>query len=188
MFWSFGRNDLDRTMAKNDLASLALRLALAGIFICVGIAKLRADWGTSWQVGTTTLVPGVQAAVAWCELIAGIALLLGFLTRLAALLLLAVQIGAVFTLAWHPEMLPRALDQESQIFNPAPGFWPFNYAIIAMCIAVLILGGGLFSVDFCLWRSFFGRRRYQAVETPAPLGGRFQSAPEAAPPTPGTGV
>jgi len=43
---------------------------------------------------------GTQMAVAWGELICGVSLLLGLLTRLSAVLMMVIQAGAIFTVTW----------------------------------------------------------------------------------------
>jgi len=78
----------------------------------------------------------IQIAVAWGELVGGIALVLGFLTRLAALGLVVIQVGAIYTATW-------AIG-----FSLAHGGgYEYNLALIAMCAAVFLLGGGIFSAD-----------------------------------------
>jgi uncharacterized membrane protein YphA (DoxX/SURF4 family) len=78
----------------------------------------------------------IQIAVAWGELAGGIALVIGFLTRLAALGLVVIQIGAVYTATW-------AIG-----FSLAHGGgYEYNLALIAMCASVFLLGGGALSMD-----------------------------------------
>jgi uncharacterized membrane protein YphA (DoxX/SURF4 family) len=101
--------------------------------------------------GMLHLVYSVQLLVAWGELVGGIALLLGLLTRLAALGLIVIQVGAISTVTWE------------QGFSAAGGAgYEYNLALIAMCLAVLAVGAGAWSLDGRLWR-----RRRAAVEKPA---------------------
>jgi uncharacterized membrane protein YphA (DoxX/SURF4 family) len=80
-----------------------------------------------------------QLAVAWGELLGGAALLLGFLTRLAALGLIVIQAGAIYTVTW------------ARGFSfAAGGGYEFNVAIAAMCVALVFLGGGKLALSYCL--------------------------------------
>jgi uncharacterized membrane protein YphA (DoxX/SURF4 family) len=82
----------------------------------------------------------VQYVVTWGELLGGAALILGLLTRLAALGLLVIQLGAIYFVT-----SPLGL-------SPAQGVgYEFNLCLVAMCLALVILGGGGWSVDHCLW-------------------------------------
>src|SRR5206468_552019 len=83
-------------LARYALAPLVLRLGLAVVFIFHGMQKVRA--GDSWGTGWNPEMPGaMQAAVAWGELLGGVAMALGFLTRLAALGLITIMVGAIVT-------------------------------------------------------------------------------------------
>jgi uncharacterized membrane protein YphA (DoxX/SURF4 family) len=87
-----------------------------------------------------------QLAVAWGELLGGIAMALGLLARLAALGLIVIQAGAIWTVTYA---LGFAMDA-------GPGY-EYNIAIIAMCVALVFLGGGRLSVDH-----LFRRKRKSA--------------------------
>ena len=162
-----------RTFAKLDLASLALRLALAAIFISLGVAKLNGGWGTSWDHNPVAFTPALQAAIAWCELLAGIGMLLGLLTRVSAFALLVVMIGEIWWMSFHPDFVARWHDRPQLFFSAAPVGWTYSYAVAGMCLALLVLGGGLLSLDTVLWR-YLGRREdghpndTAVVTTPAP--------------------
>jgi len=92
-----------------------------------------------------------QFAVAWGELIGGIAMLLGFLTRLAALGLIVIQVGAIATLTWFKG------------FSIEAGGYEFNLVLVGVCLALLLMGGGILSVDNLL----FGRKPPQGRQTQA---------------------
>ena len=77
-----------------------------------------------------------QYAVAWGELLGGVALLVGILTRVAALGLIVIQAGAI----WAVTGL--------QGFSVARGGgYEYNLALIAMCLALVVMGGGTWAVD-----------------------------------------
>jgi uncharacterized membrane protein YphA (DoxX/SURF4 family) len=78
----------------------------------------------------------VQLAVAWGELLCGIAMLLGLFTRVAALGLVVIMVGAIY-------MVTGA----QGFSNPAGGGYEYNLAILAICVVLLIKGSGALSVD-----------------------------------------
>jgi len=137
---------------KNTLTPLLLRLALAAIFIFHGFHLVGAEgheWGAAWmnkqaeaQGRPPPPVP-LQLAVAWGQLIGGVALAIGFLTRLAALGIIAIMAGAIALVHW-----PNG-------FDVTKGGFEYNMLIIAVCIVLVLQGGGNVAVD----RFFRLRRR-----------------------------
>jgi putative oxidoreductase len=136
---------------KNTLAALLLRLALAAIFIYHGFHLVGDDgnqWGAAWmnaEAANHEAQPPaapVQLAVAWGQLLGGIALAVGFLTRLAALGIIAIMAGAIATVHW-----PNG-------FDISKGGYEYNMLIVVACLTLLLLGGGTVAVD-----RFFRLRR-----------------------------
>jgi uncharacterized membrane protein YphA (DoxX/SURF4 family) len=94
----------------------------------------------------------VNLAVAWGELAGGVALLVGFLTRLAALGLAIIQIGAIWAVtASKGFILTRGVGYE------------YNVALVAMCVVLILEGGGALAVD-----TVRRARRRRAGATTAP--------------------
>jgi len=81
----------------------------------------------------------VQLAVAWGELLGGIAMLVGFLSRWAALGLFIIQLGAIWTVTFA----------KGFAFN-AGGGYEFNVSLLGMCAAMFFLGSGTLSLDHWL--------------------------------------
>ena len=125
--------------SRNTLVPLVLRLGLAFVFIYSGLQKITVPgtgWGSSWIPDAPDFIKPLpapaQLAVAWSELIGGIALGLGLLTRLAALGIAGIMVGTIYWL------------------TGAQGFksgWDYNFAVIVMCLALMISGGGTLAVD-----------------------------------------
>ncbi len=128
------------------VVTLLLRLGLAVVFVYHGLQLINADtgWGTAWN---PDLPPWQQMLVAYGELIGGIAVAFGFLTRLAALGLAVIMMGAIITVHWPT-------------FDITAGGFEYNFILIIVCLALIILGGGVLSLD----RLIFGRRRYTLRE------------------------
>lgn len=117
---------------REKLAPLALRVALG--FVCVyhGFLKIMATGGMAWSTG---LPVGWQLIIAWSELGAGLAILLGLYCRLAALVMLAVTAGTwLWRQGWHLLALPLTTLE------------PFLVLLLAG-LALLFLGAGDLSLD-----------------------------------------
>jgi len=126
-------------LARYALAPLVLRLGLAVVFIFHGMQKVQAQdkWGTGWH---PEMAAAMQAAVAWGELLGGVAMAIGFLTRLAALGLIAIMAGAIVTV--HGE----------HGFALKNGGYEYNFALIVIATGVVLLGSGVLGLDYWLFR------------------------------------
>jgi putative oxidoreductase len=125
-----------------DLFALIGRIAMAGIFVKSGIAKIGGFAATAGYIASKGLpLPEVGAVIAiLVEIVAGIALVIGWKARWAALAL------AVFTLAtmflFHPYWTLPADKQYPEML----AFWK-NLAIFGGMLMVAAFGAGRFSVD-----------------------------------------
>jgi putative oxidoreductase len=130
-------------LCHHTIVPLLLRLGLAVIFIYHGFHLVGDEghqWGTHWN---PELPVPVQALVAWGQLLGGIALALGFLTRAAAVGIAIIMAGAIATVHW-----PHG-------FNNLEHGYEYNFLIIVVCAALVLMGGGTLAVD----RVFRLRRR-----------------------------
>lgn len=131
------------TARQVDVALTILRVVLGVVFIAHGGQKLfvfgfEGVTGAFGQMGVPA--PGIVGpATALIEFFGGIALVLGFLTRLAALGVGATMVGAI-TLVHLP----------AGFF--APNGVEFPLSLLAMAAALTITGAGRFSVDALLSR------------------------------------
>ncbi len=133
--------------------NLPLRIALGLVFIGHGAQKVFGIWGgkglNEFIAGTPPL--GLRPAWLWmgaaafAELIGGVLVLVGFLTRLGALMIVPVMLVAIFGVSWGGFFLPKG----------------FEYALVLLCIAFALVfaGGGRLSVDEKLMHSRGRRRR-----------------------------
>lgn len=128
---------------------LVLRLGLGWIFIFHGAQKLFGVFGgpgmTPFAAGLSTMMPGFLPPMAWAymaalgEFFGGVGVLLGLLTRAAALPLLVVMWVAI------------AHVHGKGGFNTQGGY-EYNVALIAMAATLLVSGPGLLSLDAYLFR------------------------------------
>ena len=133
------------------LASFLLRLGLAAIFIMRGYLKLSLHGGRGWSQGL--LAEGLEIAVAWGETVGGVAMLFGFLSRLAAIGIAAIQVGAIVLATGRFDFVHIEYNRSDPFRVPTGA--EYNVALITICLAILVLGSGKVSVDHLL----FGRRR-----------------------------
>jgi putative oxidoreductase len=126
---------------QNPFALLA-RLLLAALFLPAGISKIGGFAGTAGYIGSVGLpLPELGAAIAIAvEVLGGIALIIGFGTRWAALAL------AVFTLVasvfFHAYW---ALPAEQQMMQQL--MFMKNIGVVGGLLALAAFGAGAFSVD-----------------------------------------
>jgi uncharacterized membrane protein YphA (DoxX/SURF4 family) len=151
---------------RSDEAALVLRVGLAAIFIVHGYFKLTTGdlLGMAfpdWEHGRMTL----QLVVGWVEVVGGLMLLLGVLSRFAALAFVVIQAGAIYFLTWRNFLEMRINREGADYMKVGP---EYNLALIAMCVGVVLLGAGEWSVDRLLWNWLKGRKA-QAVLAPPPV-------------------
>jgi putative oxidoreductase len=139
---------------KSTVVPILLRLGLAAIFLFHGMQKISGpenEWGANWANKMTEPPPSVlQLAIAWGELGGGIAMAIGFLTRLAGLGIIALMAGAIATVRWQ-----NGFDDTQQGFE-------YNFAIIIMALGIVLGGPGPVAVD----RFFRLRRRKRSQAQP----------------------
>ncbi len=136
-------------------APLPLRLVMAAVFIAHGAGKVLGTFGgpglkafTSGPMATTPF-PFMKPAWLWLgaaaisELLGGILILLGLLTRVGAFLILCTMLTAVVGYHWKAGFF-------------APGGIEYPLTLLAICLTLLITGGGAASIDRNLSS---GRRR-----------------------------
>jgi putative oxidoreductase len=138
------------------LITLPLRLGLAIVMIGHGAQKVLGLWGgpgfKAFTAGTTPfnfMKPTWLwlGAAALSELVGGIFVALGFLTRVGAFFIACTMLTAIAGVHW-----PNGL------FSANRGY-ELPMALLSMAVALLISGGGQASVDKALSGGGGGRRR-----------------------------
>ncbi|HTY00097.1 MAG TPA: DoxX family protein [Bacteroidota bacterium] len=123
---------------STDVAKLLLRLTVGGLMIFHGISKIA--HGISWLGPAVTgagLPEFIQYGVYLGEIVGPVLLILGYHTRVGALLVIADMVFALFIAHRH------------QIFSlNAGGGWAIELPAFFLLagVVVLLLGGGRFSV------------------------------------------
>jgi uncharacterized membrane protein YphA (DoxX/SURF4 family) len=134
---------------KHDFAALVLRLGLAGIFLLDGFLKVQYQGGAAWHpiINDTD-----QQIVAWGEILGGIALVLGIVTRLSAAGLGFLMLVAIYLVSGSQELYyTQAYVIARHSVARISGFeYLLNCALALMCLALVIQGGGKFALDYCI--------------------------------------
>jgi putative oxidoreductase len=135
------RNDVG-TLPGSDLLALVGRILVAALFIPAGFSKLMGFAGTVGYIASVGLpMPALGAIIAIVvELGAGIALLLGYKTRIAAIVL------AVFTLAatFFFHAFWAAPEAQKMV---ATLLFTKNIAVVGGLLMVAAFGPGRLSID-----------------------------------------
>ncbi len=136
-------------------APLPLRLILAAVFIAHGAQKVLGSFDgpglKAFTSGGTTPFPFMKPAWLWLgaaaisELVGGVLVLLGLLTRVGAFLIFCTMLTAVVGYHWQGGFF-------------APGGIEYPLTLLAICVTLLITGGGAASIDRKLST---GRRRWK---------------------------
>jgi putative oxidoreductase len=138
-----------------DVALLVVRIALAWVFLYYGAAKLFGAFPGAGPNGihqtalymsqTAHLRPGELFALlaGVTEFGGGVAMALGFCTRLAGLALFGDMVLATVTVTWATGL--------SSSTSP-PGY-QLNLALGALALAPALVGGGRFSIDDLISRA-----------------------------------
>ena len=136
---------------NTDLALLLLRVVIGVVFIAhgwqklfvfglAGVAKAFTEMGVPFPAITGPAIGGI-------EIVAGVAIILGILTRLASLGLACDTLGAIiFFHAKHGFFVPMGIE--------------FVLSLLAVVLALAIAGAGGYSIDSLI----AGRRADAAVQ------------------------
>ena len=133
------------TDTKNaDYAALLLRVSLGIMFIAHGfvLKYLTFTLAGTAQFFESIGLPGFLAYLTFAaETLGGIALVLGFRTRLVALALLPILVGASWVHLGN-----------GWVFSAANGGWEYPLFLIAVSLASALLGNGAYAIDDVLNR------------------------------------
>ena len=130
-----------------SLAPLPIRLSLAVVMIAHGAQKVLGSWGgPGFKAFTSGNAPFGFMKPAWLwlgaaalsELVGGILVGLGFLTRVGAFFIACTMLTAIFGVHWN-----------NGLFGSNRGY-EYPLTLLAIAIALVISGGGQGSVDRAL--------------------------------------
>lgn len=130
--------------SSNDLTIALMRLILGIIFLGHGGQKAMGWFGGHGWNATMQVFTGMmhfQAFFAACailaEFVGGILLIIGFLSRLAALAIAINMMVAILKVHLHNGLLG----------GPQGAGFEYPLALLALCILIIMKGGGALSID-----------------------------------------
>lgn len=140
----------------DDPVSLVLRLALAIVFFPHGAQKVLGWFGGGGLGGTIAFfsqnlgIPApVTVLVATAEFFGALGLLLGLLTRVGAAGIGLVMLGAVYLIHWNFGFFMNWTGMQA-----GEGF-EFHILALGLAVALLLKGGGRWSVDGILQKRWY---------------------------------
>jgi putative oxidoreductase len=141
-----------------ELARAILRITLGFAFFAHGYIKLhQSSLSQSW---TDMLTPSMQQVIGWGEFICGVCLIFGFLSRVAALVLIADMIGAIALVMKYEDYIPVGVGPHGNTFKVG---YEYNILIIAVALAIFLVGSGWFSLDAIIYRRWKGEPAQEAA-------------------------
>jgi putative oxidoreductase len=139
---------------NDDVALLVLRVLLGVVFFPHGMQKLTTmfgGYGFEGTMGFFTGQLGVPAVFAFLAIMAEglgwLGLITGFLTRVAVFGITCNMIVAVYMIHWHNGFFMNWYGAMTSEGKPAGEGFEFHLLVIAIGIALMIRGGGKWSVD-----------------------------------------
>jgi putative oxidoreductase len=139
---------------RTDTAILVLRVASGLIFIPHGVSKVFGSGGVA-NFARSLPAYGIPTALgyvaAYSELIGGGLLIVGLLTRIDAVLLGATMFVAAFVVQLPDAMRDPDAAGKNKILAAIRGM-ELPLSILAVMIALVLVGGGRFSLDALVFR------------------------------------
>jgi putative oxidoreductase len=127
---------------KAAVGLLLVRLVVGAAFVLHGWSKIQSPGGPMGWMGPDSLIPGILlGAAAFSEFAGGLALILGAMTPLAAVALIATMIGA----------LQHHLSAADPFVKPGGPSWELAGVYLAISILFLLVGPRRISVDAMLF-------------------------------------
>ncbi|MBI1805994.1 MAG: DoxX family protein [Ignavibacteria bacterium] len=136
-----------------SLSALLLRLALGYIFIPHGYQKLFKEPGPKGVAGFFKNI-GVPAplffayVVGSVEFFGGILLILGLLTRVAALLIVINMFIAIVKVKYKTGLISKVME------GGWVGGYELDLALVTMALVLVVFGSGKFSIDFVVLKQW----------------------------------
>lgn len=118
-----------------DITYFGIRIVIGAIFIAHSLGKFEPSFAEN--LSNMGLPSEMQVLIALAELVPGILLILGGLTRISASILSIVMLGAIF------------VAKGAQSFSGRGGM-EFETLILAGCLLIVVLGSGRISISHIL--------------------------------------
>jgi len=117
----------------HDIAFWGLRAAIGVIFIVSGSGKFNPGF-VGFLTGPLGLPPEMQIPLALAEVVPGILLIVGVMTRISASLLSVIMLGAIFYV------------KQATNFT-GEGAYQYDLLLLAACLVIIVAGPGRVSIS-----------------------------------------
>ncbi len=117
----------------HDITHWGIRAAMGTIFIVHSLKKFDPSW-QEWLINIG-MPPELQLPIALAELIGGICLVVGVLTRIAASIFAVILLGAIFHIRWENG------------FFISDGGWEWDLIMLAAVLTIIVAGPGRISIS-----------------------------------------
>jgi len=116
-----------------DIAFWGLRAAVGVIFIVHGYGKLSNPGFSNW-LATISIPPEMAFLIGLAELVPGILLIVGVLTRISASFLSVIMLGAIFHVKGAQSLTGE-------------GGYELDLILLASCLVIIVAGPGRVSIS-----------------------------------------
>lgn len=116
-----------------DITHWGLRASIGAIFIVHSLKKFDPSW-QEW-LGSIGVPPEMQLPIALAELVGGILLIAGVLTRVTGSIFAVILLGAIFHIRWENG------------FFVSQGGWEWDLVMLAAVLAIIVAGPGRISIS-----------------------------------------
>ncbi len=117
----------------HDITHWGISASVGAIFIVHSLKKFDPSW-QEWLV-SIGIPPELQLPIALAELIGGILLVVGVLTRITGSILAIILLGAIFHIRWENG------------FFVSKGGWEWDLVMLAAVLAIIAAGPGRISIS-----------------------------------------
>ena len=117
----------------HDITHWGIRASIGAIFIVHSLKKFDPSW-QEWLM-SIGLPPELQMPIALAELIGGILLVIGVLTRITGAVFAVILLGAIFHIRWDNG------------FFVSKGGWEWDLVMLAAVLAIIVAGPGRASIS-----------------------------------------
>lgn len=121
-----------------DVAMMGVRVAVGVVFIVHGMGKFNP--GFAFALDNWGMPAAMQVPIALAEVVPGILLIIGILTRISSGLLAIVMLGAIF------------LVKGAQVFAGDGPATEFDIVLLAAALLVVVMGPGRISLSHVVRR------------------------------------
>jgi putative oxidoreductase len=117
----------------HDITHWGIRASIGAIFIVHSLKKFDPSW-QEWLM-SIGLPPELQIPIALAELVGGILLIIGVLTRITGSVFAVILLGAIFHIRWENG------------FFVSKGGWEWDLVMLAAVLAIIVVGPGRASIS-----------------------------------------